>query len=355
MQFALTLEELSQVVRASRVVGGTDRQIAGIASLGAAGPGDLSFLGNRKYKEAVAASRASAILVPEDFSGEPGAGQAYLFVANPSVALARLCAQLEQNLWPRPAPGIHPSAVVAAEARIDPSASVGALCVIEEGVEVGPGVRLDAGVFLGRGSRVGEGSWLMTRAVVAAACELGRRVRLQPGVVIGSDGFGYEFMEGRHEKVPQVGSVWVGDDVEIGANTTIDRARFARTTVGEGTKIDNLVQIGHNVAIGRHCLICAQVGISGSSTVQDYVIIGGQAGLAGHLTIGAGSKIDGQSGVNSDLEPKSFVKGSTCLPYNLEQRINVLRRRLPDLFKRVDALEQSVFPEKSAVSAEKNL
>jgi UDP-3-O-[3-hydroxymyristoyl] glucosamine N-acyltransferase len=178
----------------------------------------------------------------------------------------------------------------------------------------------------------------MPGVTVTTECILKNRVRLHAGVVVGSDGFGYEFVAGRHEKVPQVGRVVIGDDVEIGANSTLDRARFSETIIGEGTKIDNLVQIAHNVVIGRHCLICAQAGISGSTTVEDYVVVGGQAGLAGHLTVGKGSKIDGQTGVNSDLEPGSFVKGSPCLPYNLEQRINVLRKRLPELFRRVDEI-----------------
>ncbi len=164
-------------------------------------------------------------------------------------------------------------------------------------------------------------------------------MRLQAGVVVGSDGFGYEFVQGRHEKIPQIGNVVVGNDVEIGANSTLDRARFSRTVVGEGTKIDNLVQVAHNVEIGRHCLICAQVGISGSTVIEDYVVIGGQAGLAGHLVVRRGAKIDGQTGVNSDLDAGVFVKGSPCLPYHLEQRINVLRRRLPELFRRIDLLE----------------
>ena len=151
-----------------------------------------------------------------------------------------------------------------------------------------------------------------------------------------------QFVGGRHSKVPQVGQVVIDDDVEIGANSTLDRARFSRTSVGEGTKIDNLVQIAHNVVIGRHCMICAQVGISGSTTLEDYVVIGGQAGLAGHITVGRGSKIAGQSAVIADLEPGSFVKGSPCLPYQLEQRVNVLRRKLPDLFKRVGAIEEQI-------------
>ena len=184
----------------------------------------------------------------------------------------------------------------------------------------------------------------MPHVTIAAECVVKNRVRLHAGVVVGSDGFGYEFVQGRHEKVPQVGRVVIDDDVEIGANATIDRARFSETVVGEGTKIDNLVQIAHNVVIGKHCLICSQVGISGSTTIEDYVVLGGQAGLAGHLTVGKGSKVDGQSGVNSDLPPGSFVKGTPCLPYTLEQRINVLRKRLPDLFRRVDELAQR--PEK---------
>ena len=145
--------------------------------------------------------------------------------------------------------------------------------------------------------------------MVQAECTLGRRVRLHPGVVIGSDGFGYEFVAGRHEKVPQVGTVVIGDDVEIGANTTIDRSRFERTSVGEGTKIDNLVQVGHNVVIGRHCMICAQVGIAGSCTLGDYVVVGGQCGLAGHLTVGSGAMIAAKSGVKDDIPPKTSRLG----------------------------------------------
>jgi UDP-3-O-[3-hydroxymyristoyl] glucosamine N-acyltransferase len=180
----------------------------------------------------------------------------------------------------------------------------------------------------------------MAGVVVAAECSVGRRVRLHPGVVIGSDGFGYELVAGRHEKVPQVGTVEIGDDVEIGANTTIDRSRFEKTVVGEGTKIDNLVQVGHNVVIGRHCLLCAQVGIAGSCTLGDYVVLGGQVGLAGHLTVGSGAMVAAQSGVKDDIPPKTSVFGTPSLPILLESKLIVLRHRLPELFKRVDALEK---------------
>jgi UDP-3-O-[3-hydroxymyristoyl] glucosamine N-acyltransferase len=339
MQVAFSPEEIFSIVRAGHSLGQTHQTVRGIAALKAAAPGDLSFLGNPKYKPEVAQSQASVVLVPLDFVGEPRPDQLFVFVENPSVALALVCARIEQSLWPKPSAGVHPSASVAPGAIIPATATVGPLCVVEAGARLGERVHLQAQVFVGRGAVLGEDCWLMPGSIVAAECTLGARVRLQPGAVIGSDGFGYEFNQGRHEKVPQIGSVVIGADVEIGANSTLDRARFSRTVVGEGTKIDNLVHVSHNVVIGRHCLVCAQVGIAGSTTIEDFVVIGGQAGLAGHITIGRGAKIDGQTGVNADLAAGSFVKGSPCLPYQLEQRINVLRRKIPDLFKRVDALE----------------
>lgn len=350
MQISFTSAEIAAIVQPVATRGATRASITRIAALADAAAGDLSFLGNAKYKAEVAVTRASLVLLPADFTGEPQPDQLFLLVENPSAALAKICARIEQSLWPTPAAGVHPTAFVASGAKIAPSATVGPLCVVERDAVVGERVHLQAQVFVGRGAHVGEGSWLMPGVIVTAECVIGRRVRLQPGTVIGSDGFGYEFIGGRHEKVPQVGNVVIGDDVEIGANAALDRARFSQTTVGEGTKIDNLVQIAHNVVIGRHCMICAQVGISGSTTVEDYVVVGGQAGLAGHLTVGRGSKIDGQSGINTDLEPNSFVKGSPCLPYQLEQRFNVLKRKLPDLFKRVAALEEQLADAKKSSS-----
>ena len=344
MQITFTVEEVIAVTAASASKGMTDRPIIGIAALDKAQPGDLSFLGNAKYKSDVETTGASLVLVPLDFEGDPQPNQVFVLTENPSVALARLCARIEKLLWPAPAAGIHPTAWIAPDVAIPPTATIGPLCVVEAGARIGNRVHLQAQVFVGRGAVVGDDSWVMPGCVIAAECILGERVRLQPGVIVGSDGFGYEFVEHRHEKVPQIGPVVIGNDVEIGANSTVDRARFSQTLIGEGTKIDNLVQIAHNVVIGRHCLICAQVGISGSTTIEDFVIIGGQAGLAGHLTVGRGTKIDGQSGINGDLPAGSFVKGSPCLPFQLEQRINVLRRKLPDLFKRVGKLETQIGP-----------
>jgi UDP-3-O-[3-hydroxymyristoyl] glucosamine N-acyltransferase len=339
MHLSLSPEELVAIVQPLSTKGVTTGVIRGIAALRTAQPGDLSFLGNLKYKGDVAASAASAVLVAANFAGEPGPNQLLLFVGNPSLALARVCARIEQQLWPKVAAGVHPTAWVAPGARVAASATVGPLCVIEEGVVVGERSHLQAQVFLGRNARVGDDCWLMSGATVATECVLHERVRLEAGVVIGSDGFGYEFASGRYVKVPQVGGVEIHRDVEIGANTTIDRARFGLTVIGEGTKIDNLVQIGHNVVIGRHCILCGQVGISGSCTIEDFVVFGGQSGAAGHLTFGKGARIDGQAGVREDLPPGSSAKGSPSLPFQLEQRINVLRQRLPALFRRVDDLE----------------
>jgi UDP-3-O-[3-hydroxymyristoyl] glucosamine N-acyltransferase len=349
MQVSFSAAEIAAIASAQSTRGSTPATVRGLASLTEAGPGDLTFLGSPKYKGEVPATNASVVLLPSDYPGEPKPNQLFILVENPSVALARVCARIERSLWPTPAAGIHPSATVAPGAQVAASATIGPLCVVEEGAVVGERVHLQAQVFVGRNAVVGEESWLMPGVILAAECVLGRRVRLQPGVVIGADGFGYEFSQGRHVKVPQVGFVEIGDDVEIGANSTVDRARFSRTVIGEGTKIDNLVQIGHNVIIGRHCLLCAQVGISGSTKLEDYVVLGGQAGVAGHITIGKGVKVGGQAGINGNVAPGSFINGTPAIPYHLERRIAVLQHRLPDLFKRVDALEaQIVDTEKSS-------
>ncbi len=341
MQVSFSPDEIASMVQPRLRRGSTAEIVRGIAGLDTAGPGDLSFLGNAKYRQQVPKSRASVILLPAGYEGDPAPGQLFFEVDNPSLALARVCTRIEQTLWPRPAPGIHRSAFVAPGASVSSKATVGPLCVVEDGASVGGGSHLQAQVFIGRGARVGADCWLMPGSIVTAECILHDRVRLNPGCVVGSEGFGYEFVAGRHEKLPQVGFVEIASDVEIGAGTTLDRARFSRTYVGEGTKIDNLVQVAHNVVIGRHCLICAQVGISGSTTLEDYVVLGGQAGLVGHVTVGKGTKVGAQAGINRDIEPGSVVNGTPCLPYMLERRIVALQHRLPEFFQRLKALEDA--------------
>ena len=339
MQLQFTPAEIEAIVQPRETRGATTQAIRGLAALATAGAGELSFLANGKYRAEVAGTKASVVLLPPDFAGEPRPDQLFLIVENPSLALSTLCARIEQKLWPKPAPGVHPSAIVSPTARVADSATVGPLCVVEDGAVIGERSHLQAQVFVGRDVQIGEDCWLMPGTIVAIGSVLGARVRLQPGVVIGSDGFGYEFVRGRHEKIPQVGSVVVGDDVEIGANTTIDRARFSQTRIGDGTKIDNLVQIAHNVIVGRHCMICSQVGISGSTTLEDFVVLGGQVGTVGHITIGKGVKAGGKTGINGDVPAGSFINGNPHLPYMLERRLIVLQRKLPELFQRVDVLE----------------
>jgi len=343
MSISLKPEDLRAMTGATRASGQCHATITGIASLETAEAGDLSFLGNAKYRAAVPRSRASLILLPEDYEGsEPSEGQLYLFVKNPSAGLASICSRIEQSLWPKPEAGVHPTAVVEAGAQVDPTATVGPLCVVQTGARIGAQTHLQAQVFVGAGAQIGEACWLMPHSAVSAQCIVGNRVRLHPGAVIGADGFGYEFLNGRHEKIPQVGTVVLEDDVEVGANSTIDRARFSETRVGEGTKIDNLVQVGHNVTIGKHCILCSQVGIAGSTTLEDYVILGGQVGVSGHLRIGKAAKSGGQAGIIADVEPGAFISGYPAMPHRLASRLQVLHRRLPDLFKRVDQLEQQL-------------
>jgi UDP-3-O-[3-hydroxymyristoyl] glucosamine N-acyltransferase len=342
MSLAFTIAELASLTGAKAVEGACAGPITGIAALVEASSSDLSFLGNAKYADAVAGSKAGAILVPVTFVGNPSAGQAFLRVDNPSYALALLCSVLESRLWPRPAAGIHSSAIVAASAKVDPSAHVGPLCVIGEGAKVSSGTVLEARCHVGAHASVGADCWLKPGVTVGDYCVLGARCRIQSGAVIGSDGFGYEPVNGEIQRIPQVGNVVLEDDVEVGANSTLDRARFSKTVVGRGTKIDNLVQIAHNVRIGRQCLITAQVGIAGSTTLGDHCVLGGQSGVAGHLTLGDRVKLGAQTGLFEDVSADGFMNGTPAVPFGLERRLVVLSRRLPELFKKVDSLAASL-------------
>jgi UDP-3-O-[3-hydroxymyristoyl] glucosamine N-acyltransferase len=342
MPLAFTIAELASLTGARSVEGACVGPIKGIAALAEATAADLSFLGNAKYAEAVASSKAGAILVPLAFAGSPAAGQAFLRVDNPSFALALLCAVLEARLWPRPSAGVHASAVVAASAHVDAAAHVGPLCVIGEGAVVAAGAVLEARCHVGVQAKVGADCWLKSGVTIGDYCVLGARCRLQSGAVIGSDGFGYEPVDGEIRRIPQVGNVVLEDDVEVGANSTLDRARFSQTVVGRGTKIDNLVQIAHNVRIGRQCLITAQVGIAGSTTLGDHCVLGGQSGVAGHLTLGDRVKLGAQTGLFEDVPADGFMNGTPAVPFGLERRLVVLSRRLPELFKKVDSLAASL-------------
>jgi len=332
-----TVSELAALVGGEVFSGSGDAVIEGPAALESARPGEISFFAHPRYAADLRTTRATAVLVPRDFAGETPA--ACVRVDDPSAAFTRVTREFTREPAP-PAAGVHPSAVVHPGAQIAPDASVGEHAVVMPGAVLGPRSALLAGAYVGAGARLGAGCLLHPHAVVCHGCVLGDRVVLHTGVVVGSDGFGYDTKDGRHVKIPQSGIVVVEDDVEIGANTTIDRARFGRTVIGEGTKIDNLVMIAHNVVIGKHCIICAQVGIAGSARIGDYVILAGQAGLVGHIRVGDGAIVGAQTGVSNDVAPGARVVGSPPRPIGEWKRSIVRVDKLAELYDRVKKLEQ---------------
>ncbi len=312
--------------------------IQGPASLPEAGPGDIAFFGNAKYLPALRATQATAVLVPPPF--QESIGPARITVADPALAFAKVLAHFAPEPIAYPA-GVHPTAIIAATARIDPTAHIGAGVIVEEGAAIGARTVVAAGSFIGHHVTIGADAFLHPRTTVNHRCRLGDRVHLQSGAVIGSDGFGYELKDGRHVRIPQTGIVQLDDDVEIGANTTIDRARFGRTWIQEGTKVDNLVQIAHNVRVGAHGIICSQVGISGSTRVGDHVTLAGQAGLVGHIEIGDQAIVAAQTGLSRNLKAGEIVCGSPAREIQTWKEQAAQVNRLGKLYARVKKLEES--------------
>ena len=329
-----TLGELAEALQA-RLDGDPARVVTGVAPLDSAGPDQISFLTDARYHEAARISRAGAFLAAPDVGDLPGPT---LRCAAPQQALIDLV-RLFHPASPVPA-GVDRTALVATDARVDPTASVGPLTVIESRAVIGPGVRLHALVYVGTGVEIGEGTVVYPHVTLRDGVRIGRRVVIHAGAVLGADGFGFAFDGTAHRKVPQVGGVLIEDDVEVGANTTIDRATFGDTIVRRGTKIDNLVQIGHNVEVGEHSLLVAQVGISGSSRLGRGVVLAGQVGVADHVTIGDGVIAGAQAGIPSSLEAGARVLGTPARSIVQAKRIMVAETRLPELLQRVRALEQ---------------
>ena len=331
-----TLGELAEVLQA-RLEGDPARVVVGVAPLDSAGPEQISFLTDARYHDAARASRAGAFLAPTGTKDLPAPTLEH---ATPQQALIDLI-RLFHPPVPTP-PGVDRTAVVAADARVDPTASVGPLCVVEGRAVVGPGVRLHALVHVGPGVEIGESTVIYPHVSLRDGVRIGRRVVIHAGAVLGGDGFGFAFDGSAHRKIPQVGGVLIEDDVEIGANTTIDRATFGDTIIRRGTKIDNLVQVGHNVEVGEHSLLVSQVGISGSSRLGKGVILAGQVGVADHVTIGDGVIAAAQSGIPSDVEAGEKVFGTPARPAIQAKRIIVAEARLPELLRQVRALQQRV-------------
>jgi UDP-3-O-[3-hydroxymyristoyl] glucosamine N-acyltransferase len=336
---AFTLDELAALT-GGEVRGDPHQRITGAASLAEATEGEITFFADPRYMPLLRKTRASAAFVPLDFAADVPIAQ--LRVANPTKSFE----QIVMKLAPHPVQfvaGIHPTAVVAPDVRIGAGVSVQPYAVIESGAVIGDQTIIGAHAYIGHETVIGAQSLIYPHVTIRERAVIGSRVIIHSGAVIGADGFGFEMAEGVHQKVAQLGIVQIDDDVEIGANTTIDRARFGRTWIKRGAKIDNLVQIAHNVIIGEHTVVAAQTGFSGSGRVGDYVMIGGQVGVNGHIEIGDRNIIGGQTGVTGNLPPNGGTWWSTpATPLKEVKQQLVWLHRLGELFKRVKALEQKL-------------
>ncbi len=332
----LTTAEIAKLL-AGEVLGDPAAPLTGFATADAARPGDLTFAETEEFFTAAENSAATAIIAGKNASS---ARKIVIRVASPRIAFAKALAVF----FPEPgfAAGIHPSAVVAATAQVDPTAHVGPHCVVGDRVRLGARVVLQAGNSVGADSLLGDEVNLFPNVTVYPRTQIGKRVRIHAGSVIGADGFGYVLDGGFHRKVPQIGTVVIGDDVEIGANVTVDRGALGATVIGRGTKIDNLVQLAHNVQIGEHCIIIAQAGIAGSSKLGNYVILAGQAGVAGHLKIGSQVTIGGQAGVMTDIPDGEKWLGSPAQPDKDFKRQVIALRHLPELLKKISEWEKKL-------------
>ena len=333
----LTLQELA-TTSGGELIGDPSLQITGAASLVEATPGEISFFGNRKYIGLLRKTRASAVFVPTDFAESIGAAQ--IRVGNPTKAFE----QVVLKFAPKPItfpPGIHPSAVVDPSARLGQHVSVQPHAVVEPGTTIGDDTIIGAGSYIGHETVIGSACLIYPLVTIRERSCIGSRVIIHSGAVIGADGFGFEMVEGRQQKIQQLGIVQIDDDVEIGANTTVDRARFGRTWIQQGVKIDNLVQIAHNVVIGKNSVIVAQTGISGSTRVGERVTMAGQVGIVGHVEIADGSIIAAQSGVSKSV-PGGVWFGYPAGPIDeIKQQIAWIRS-LGKLFARVKEIEKKL-------------
>ncbi len=328
----------------ARRVGGTVRgdsglRIASIAAIDEADSGTLTFATTPAYLQAALKSRAAAIIVDEALvESMTDARKPLICVASARIALMELLREFDR---PRKCgPYRDASAIVEASAQVGEDVYIGPHVVVSRGAVVGDRTVLEAGTYVGQDARVGADAILHPHARILDECVAGDRVILQAGATVGSDGFGYVFVDGRFERIPQVGNVVLGDDVEIGANTCIDRAQTGSTQIGDGTKIDNLCQVGHNCRIGRGVGMAAQTGLAGSTILGDYVLVGGQSGFKGHITIGSRVKIAAGARVWSNLPDDAFVSGTPARPHREDLRREVMLRDLPKLVARVEALEE---------------
>lgn len=331
------------VAELARLVGGiasgdSNTVITGIAAIREAKRGDITFVANKKYAPLLTECRASAAVVSQDVNVN-GTPMPAIKVKNPDMAFAKIVEAFAPEP-PKFYKGIHPTVVLGEDVTIGKDVSVQAFTVIQDEVEIGDGTVLAPGVHVGHGAKIGRNCFIYPRVVIRERCIIGNNCIIHSGTVIGSDGFGFSTIAGVHHKIPQIGIVQIDDDVEIGANVTIDRARFGKTHIGRGTKIDNLVQIAHNVVIGENSFIIAQAGVAGSAVVGNNVILAGQSGVDGHRHIGNNVVVAAKAGVTKDIPDNMLVSGFPAQPHDKELKVQAILRKLPELVGQIKDIEE---------------
>lgn len=332
-----TLKEIARLV-GGEISGGADILIKGVCGIKEAEAGEITFLANPKYLPFLDKTAASAVIVGKDVQS---AAKPLIRVDNPSLAFIKAASFFVKSDPGHPR-GIHPSALIAKGAKLGKNVAIGSFVTIEKGAALGDNSVIYSNSYIGKNTRIGSNCLVYSNVSIREDVLIGDRVIIHNGAVIGSEGFGYVTVDGKHHHIPQTGIVVLEDDVEIGANTAIDRARFDKTIVGKGTKIDNLVHIAHNVIIGENTLIVAQAGISGSTRIGNNVILAGQAGLVGHITIGDNAIVGAQGGVTKSVPPNTFVSGYPARPHEAAMRVNACLQNLPKLFETVKELKKKI-------------
>jgi UDP-3-O-[3-hydroxymyristoyl] glucosamine N-acyltransferase len=333
----MTVREIADFLE-GEVIGDGEVLIKGVCGIKEARQGDITFLANSRYNHLISKTNASAIITSREinYSLKP-----LIRVNNPSLAFANIVNKFHPRRVVHPE-GIHSTAIIAESAKLGGGVAIGAYTVIDEDAVIQDNTIIYPGCYIGRDVRIGDNTLIYANVSIRESVIIGSRVVIQSGSVIGSDGFGFITQEGKHQRLPQIGIVVIEDDVEIGANVTIDRARFDKTVIAKGTKIDNLVQIAHNVVIGQNCFIIAQVGISGSTTIGNNTILAGQSGLAGHISVGDNAVIAAQAGVTKSIPSNVMVSGYPARPHPIAKRINACIQNLPRLYRTVAEIKEAI-------------
>ncbi|MCC6797994.1 MAG: UDP-3-O-(3-hydroxymyristoyl)glucosamine N-acyltransferase [Candidatus Hydrogenedentes bacterium] len=331
----MTVGEIAALIGGA-VQGDSATRITGLNGIRDAGPTELTFLADKHYERFLTASLAGAIIVP---NGTPSNGKTVIAVSNPRLAVFAILKHLEAELAVVP-PGVHPTAYVAPTATLGVGISLGPYSSVGDGTVLADGVNIHASAHIGRNCVIGRQAVIYQNVTIGDRVTVGNECIIQPGAVVGADGFGYTEQNGEQIRIPQVGTVILGDRVEVGANSCIDRATFGATIIGSGSKIDNLVQIGHNVQLGRNCIVCGNAGIAGSTVLGDNVTIGAAAGANGHIEIGTGAKVAANAGVTKSVAPGAIVSGFPAVDIATHRRKEASLRQLPDALKRIRSLEQ---------------